>query len=692
MASITITRVGLGNVVATPNVIFVPTINCFATCTTFDVAAPPPPWQLELTATPSPGFMFTGWIVTSGTILEISPLNSTSATQIFTLLNSDFQYEINATFQPCSPITFTPTGPFNYTVGIPFGPVTLIPSGGTGPYTFTTLIDWGCGQGQFSGDLPPGITLDPNTGVLSGTPTGLAFDIFIAIRVTDANQCSTVTCVQMIPVSNPCTPITLENSGPFSIFLNELIDPITLVPVGGTGPYSFNLSPNWDGCPGGICLGATLPPGLTIGASTGIISGTPTAGSPCTYVPIQITDSNQCVSVVCIQISSSVRPLPPCYLLTQCPSDVEPAPIIVTNDLSQYVGQVIQILGECFEVTLSQSCVGAVTLNNPVITAFADCCSCNPPKVYELIDCTLQTPAIITTTPLASYVGQTIKVCEFISSPVIQIDGIPLSCGLNELGFVTQITGPTSGTYYDGISNTIKPYINPLTFPVSVGDQICVNPLAPFDVVSYNGGTYLIQFFIGTTAITNQITVNSGMPIPTLQWFIDNQITYTNTTIIVNTFDTFNHLNVTITISEPITETQTNVIVTFPGTVYPPTVTVTDDILGQCICYTVNDLGTSCISYPPFTGVISGSFPDCVCCNPPPEPEPPVYEPTIPEIDKHTYRVPESQCDIDANIVFAAMTYDQYKQDQYGMQSCCPFNINKIWIGKELSDLSKINC
>jgi hypothetical protein len=69
-----------------------------------------------------------------------------------------------------------------------------------------------------------------------------------------------------------------------------------------------------------------------------------------------------------------------------------------------------------------------------------------------------------------------------------------------------------------------------------------------------------------------------------------------------------------------------------------------------------------------------------------------VYEPTIPEIDKHTYRVPDSQCDIDANKTFANAMYDQFKVDAFGMEDCCPKNMNSIWIQKELSDLSKINC
>ena len=121
--------------------------------------------------------------------------------------------------------------------------------------------------------------------------------------------------------------------------------------------------------------------------------------------------------------------------------------------------------------------------------------------------------------------------------------------------------------------------------------------------------------------------------------------------------------------------------------------TVTEDLIGSCICYNVKDIGACCDSTPPvFTGVIDSAWPDCTCCDPPPAEEPAPYEPTIPEIDKHTYNIAESQCDIDANKTFANAMYDIFKTDAYGMESCCPRNFNQIWIQKELSDLSKIKC
>lgn len=496
-----------------------------------------------------------------------------------------------------------------------------------------------------------------------------------------------------------CETVTLMNDGPFNIFLNEPFGPVTLIPVGGTGPYTFSVNPDYQ-CPGQApCFPATLPPGITLGATTGILQGTATALPPCQFIPITITypagqGSNEtCTSTVCIQLSVTTRPLPQCYYLIACGG--RPNVITVTNDLSLYVGQVIQILGNCYTVQIAPTCDGSITLNDPIITVFQDCCTCNPPHIYELIDCTGVNPAIFTNTNLAQYVGQTVKICDFLASPVIPIGATVATCTVpNEKGFVTQITGPTTGYYYESSSGLVKPYLNNIAFPLNIGDQLCVNPASPFNVVSFQTGNWTIQFFIDTTPITNPIVVDFYMPIPTLQWFIDQQIIYPGTTITVNTFDSFNLLNVTVNITSPVPDGQLNIdIINLTSPTYPPVTTISEDLTGACICYTVSDIGTSCDFYPPFNYVITEAFPDCVCCLPPPDaPEPPPYEPTIPEIDKHTYKVCETECDINNNKVFANAMYDQFKTDAYGMESCCPRNINQIWIAKELSDLSKIKC
>jgi hypothetical protein len=482
---------------------------------------------------------------------------------------------------------------------------------------------------------------------------------------------------------NPCSPLSLVPPAFPNGCLNTAYSE-AVTGSGGLAPYSYGSF-------------GVLPPGLTpntvIVPGSFSMVGTPTAIGTYNFFVV-VTDSNQCTTEIPISLTIvDCIPPPICYELLSCTgSHVN---IIVTNNLGPYVGQVVQILGECFTVSIASTCVGAVALPGP-FTFFQDCCSCDPPELYLLTDCTLQTPQIPTTSvTLAPYVGQTIKICDFVSSIVLPVQGgSTFTCFVpNDKGFITQITGPTTGFFYNTTTQLISPYTNPLLLALTPGRGICVNPASPFDVVSMNSAQiYLIQYFLGTIPLTNPIYVNSEMLVADVQWFIDQEIIYPNTTITVVSFTIFTNLVTNVNITAPVTDPLTVEVTNLSNPTFPPITTVSEEFVGSCICYTVTNPGTTCEDPPPFTGVIFGAFPDCVCCNPPLiEPEPP-YIPTPPEIDKHTYKITESQCDIDANKTFANAMYDIFKTDAYGMESCCPRNFNQIWIQKELSDLSKIKC
>lgn len=119
-----------------------------------------------------------------------------------------------------------------------------------------------------SGSLPTGLTLNPSTGLLSGTPTVLG-DYHFQIKTTDGNrsdvQTYNLSVVEPLRITK-FTPIA-EVGRPFDL---------TLAATGGKGPYTWTAT--------------GVPPGLTFDATTGKITGTPTAATAAS-LDVTVTDS-----------------------------------------------------------------------------------------------------------------------------------------------------------------------------------------------------------------------------------------------------------------------------------------------------------------------------------------------------------------------------------------------------------------
>ncbi len=149
-------------------------------------------------------------------------------------------------------------------VGIAYSQ-TLAATGGITPYTWSIA----------SGSLPAGLTLSSN-GLISGTPTTVGPASF-TVKVTDSETptAQSATANLSITISNPLQVIT---SGLPVGVINTAYPGDSLSASGGNPPYTWSIS------------AGSLPPGLSLAASTGMISGTPTQTGTFNFTA-QVTDS-----------------------------------------------------------------------------------------------------------------------------------------------------------------------------------------------------------------------------------------------------------------------------------------------------------------------------------------------------------------------------------------------------------------
>ena len=149
------------------------------------------------------------------------------------------------------PVVITSAAPASGVTGVAYSHT--FTATGTGPITYSVSY----------GSLPPGLSLDTSTGVISGTPTAAGSYGF---SIRGANSASHDDEEYTVVVR---TAPTITSAAPGGGVIGTAYS--HTVTATGTGPITYSVS------------AGTLPAGLSLNASSGVISGTPTTGGSSSF-------------------------------------------------------------------------------------------------------------------------------------------------------------------------------------------------------------------------------------------------------------------------------------------------------------------------------------------------------------------------------------------------------------------------
>jgi hypothetical protein len=252
----------------------------------------------------------------SGTFTFAAEVTDSSAP----VQTAQMTYSLTISAAATTPLSITTASLASAKVGTAYA-ATLGATGGTTPYKWSIT----------SGTLNKGLSLS-SAGAISGTPTAAGTASF-TVQVTDSSA-PALTATQTLSL------VIASNTSTLAISTTSLADgqvggsySATATATGGTTPYTWSLA------------SGTLPAGLTLGGSTGTISGTPTASGTSSFT-LKVTDSSspaqtasQAYSIV-ISAAASGTNVTACGTLANTGSTY-----VLQNDVSSS--------GSCFSIQAS---------------------------------------------------------------------------------------------------------------------------------------------------------------------------------------------------------------------------------------------------------------------------------------------------------------------------------------------------
>jgi Putative Ig domain len=192
---------------------------------------------------------------------------ATAQLQVQNLENGEQSQPVDVTVAPPSPfgqLLISSAALSGASVNQPYTAV-FSALGGTRPYTWTIT----------AGQLPPGLSMMASTGVVTGTPTASGTFTFTATVADSGNPQLTQSTTSSITVSPSQLMIVPPqfSAGGIGTFYSG-----TLQASGGTPGYTWSIT------------SGSLPSGLSLSASTGVISGKPSVSGTSSFT-VTVVDS-----------------------------------------------------------------------------------------------------------------------------------------------------------------------------------------------------------------------------------------------------------------------------------------------------------------------------------------------------------------------------------------------------------------
>jgi YVTN family beta-propeller protein len=423
--------------------------------------------------------------------LRIDPLTgvisgtptAVAAMATYTITASNFVGSTTATVTitvdniPPTNLTYS-ASPVVYTVGTPIAQNSPSSSGGA-VVTYSVLPA-----------LPAGLVLSPTTGIISGTPTAVAAKATYTVTATNTGGSTTGTVTITV---NDIAPAITYSSNPATYTKGQAIPANTPTSTGGA-ILSY--------------VAPTLPAGLSINTSTGVITGTPSALSTATNYPVTATNSGGQTTV---QLNITVNDAKPAFTYAFNPVTYVKGTAISPNTPTSTGGTILSYAAPTLPAGLSiNTSTGVITGTPTTVSAATN---------YPVTATNSGGP---TTVQLNITVNDVKPAFTYAFNPVTYVQGAaiapntPTSTGGTILSYaaptlpaglsINTATGVITGT-----PTTVSVATNyPVTAtnsggPTTVQLNITVNDIPPAFTYAFNPATYTVG-----TAITNTPTSTGG--------------------------------------------------------------------------------------------------------------------------------------------------------------------------------------